>query len=368
MKILNLAALCLAAGAALISCRQQEEFWLGADITTANGMKARGERLKSYAGEETYELTELMKELGLNAVRYRVWVNPALTRNPDPHAGSCDKEDLLANCLMAKDLGMEIMVDFHYSDTWADPGSQPIPKDWEGHDYEQMKQDLYDHTSEVLRYLKDNGITPKWVQVGNETRNGLLWNRDAAHMGHSRHEPDQYAGFIQAGHEAVKSVFPKAITIVHLDNGYDSAMYDWNLGILERNGVEYDMVGMSLYPYWARVSGRDDAYGVIDDCIANVKHVYERFGKESMIVETGFEVDMDHPELMEEGYRQLKKIIEDSRNLTDGHCHGVFYWAPEARPSPGYPTGAYRLGAFGSDDRPTAIMKAFTEAAGLPIP
>ena len=365
-----------------------EIYWLGADISSANGMAARGERLKDFTGDDTYELTALMKKLGCNATRYRVWVNPRSFRRgpqgqPAPegevnHAGMCDKEDLLANCLIAKELGMDVMVDFHYSDTWADPKKQPIPHAWMGHTYEQMKQDLYDHTVEVLQYLKDNGVTPKWVQVGNETRNGLLWNAArvegevdpnnvpvAEHMGHSKLEPEQYAGFIDTGHKAVKSVFPDAITVVHLDNGYDSAMYDWNLGILEQYGAQYDMVGMSLYPYWAALEGgRTDADGVIDDCIANIKHVYERFSKESMIVETGFEVNEQNPAIMDESYRQLAKAISESRDHTDGHCHGIFYWAPESRPRPGRP-GGYSLGAFGSDDRPTKIMQAYVEASKL---
>ena len=359
----------------------RHHYWLGADISTANGMKARGEMLKNFEGEQGYELTALMKELGLDAARFRVWVNPRRRPRPgtaestDPHAGSCDSLDLLANCLMAKELGMEVMLCIHYSDTWADPKHQPIPAEWMGHDYPTMLQDLYDYTHDVLELLKKNGVTPKWVQVGNETRNGLLWNPSkegdnspagklgvSEHMGHSVLDPEQYAGFIQAGCRAAKEVFPDCITIVHLDNGYDSAMYDWNLGLLEKYGTEYDMVGMSLYPYWAALEGgRDDADGVIDDCIANIKHVWERFGKESMIVETGFEVNENDPVIMEEGYRQLTRAIVGSRDNADGHCHGIFYWAPEARPRPGQATGGYRLGAFGSDDRPTKIMRAFVE-------
>lgn len=350
------------------------EYWLGADISSANGMKVRGKELKDFTGEKTYELTDLMKRLGLNAARYRVWVEPSRKGG----AGSCDKEDLLQNCLLAKKLGLEIMVSFHYSDTWADPKHQPIPKSWMGHDYQTMKQDVYNHTYEVLQYLKDNGVEPKWVQIGNETRNGLLWNPAelrtgekadpnnipvAEHMGHSKLEPEHYAGFINEGCKAAKAVFPKCITLVHLDNGYDQAMYDWNLGILEKYGVDYDMVGMSLYPYWAaQEGGRNDADGVIEDCAANVKHVYKRFGKESMIVETGFEVNEQRPEVMEESYRQLSKAIEETRYNTEGHCHGIFYWAPEIHPGKDGRT-FYKLGAFGSDLRPTKIMKAFVEAA-----
>ena len=378
--------LVMAALACLLgSCQSEQKvklddtYWLGADISSANGMAARGSRLKNFEGDETYELTALMKELGLNAVRYRIWVNPRIGgwgRQNDGgevnHAGSCDKEDLLGNCKMAKELGMAIMLCFHYSDSWADPKHQPIPAAWMGHTYEEMLQDLAAHTTEVLQYLKDNEIDVKWIQIGNETRNGLLWNPArrapgepedpnnipvAESMGHSKYNPEQYAGFIKAGHEAAKKVYPEAITIVHLDNGYDSEMYDWNLGILEKCGTDYDMVGMSLYPYWAaKEGGRPDADGVIEDCIKNIKHVYERFGKHSMIVETGFENSTDSL-VMEESYRQFTKAIRMSRDETDGLCHGIFYWAPESRP------GGYALGAFGRDGRPSKIMQAYVEAA-----
>lgn len=352
-------------------------YWLGADISSANGMNARGQRLLDFEGDSTYELTALMHRMGLNAARFRVWVNPGRgwgggQNGGDNHAGTCDKEDLLANCKLAKSQGMEVMICFHYSDTWADPKHQPIPREWMGHSYDEMRADLARHTTEVLQLLKDNGIEPKWVQIGNETRNGLLWNPArrapgepedpnnvpvAESMGHSRLNPDQYAGFIKAGQEAAKRVFPNTITIVHLDNGYDSAMYDWNLGILERNGVEYDMVGMSLYPYWAmKEGGQTDPDKVIEDCVKNILHVYKRFGKESMIVETGFENSTD-PAVVEESYRQMAKSIEMTRDKTRGHCHGIFYWAPESRP------GGYALGAFGRDGRPSKIMQAYVEAA-----
>lgn len=342
------------------------DFWLGADISSANGMKSQGIFLKGFDGQERYELTQLMKSMGLNAVRYRVWVDPEEVMLSS-HAGMCDKEDLLANCLMAKALDMAIMVDFHYSDTWADPSHQSIPKAWFGHDYETMKIDLFNYTVDVLNLLKDNGIEPKWVQIGNETDCGLLWNRhgdsdepeEGEHLGHCVQEPQQYAGFIDMGHKAVKTVFPQCKTLIHLSKGYDKDLYDWNLGVLERYGAKYDMVGMSLYPYWAAKSGRPDADGVIEDCMANIKHVYNRFGKESMIVETGYEVDEHFPGIIDESYRQFSKAIRDARDRTDNHCHGIFYWSPESRPG----AGIYNLGAFGSDDRPTKIMRAFVEAS-----
>lgn len=360
-------------------------FALGADISWETLMEKNGQKLYNFEGAESWECTALMKDLGLNAVRLRVWVDPESLFNAEQqrraeltgqasdavysHKGSCDKQDLLEKALRAKKLGMDIMVDFHYSDDWADGDKQPVPQSWKGHSYEEMKEDLRKHTIDVLSFLKENGVKPKWVQVGNETSHGMLWSyksgRDAKQsngekafeddMGRIETHPEQYAGFIQAGCKAVKSVFPHAITIVHLDNGWKPDLYDRNLGILEKNGVDYDMVGMSVYPYWAKANGLNNADLVIDECIANIKHVHDRFGKESIIVETGFECNESQPKTLTEGYRLLSKLIRESVSNTDGHCHGVFYWEPECRPS------QYKLGAFTKEGRPTVIMNAFKE-------
>lgn len=355
---------CIALSVMMVGCaeKKSETFWLGADISGSAGAEKRSELYYNYEGDEPWEVTALMKDMGLNAVRLRVWVDPyRWGRRGEPvdstdNRGLCNKEDVLHNALLAKQQGMEVMVNFHYSDTWADPAHQPIPRAWLGHSYEQMKEDLKAHTVETLQLLKDNGIEPKWVQVGNETRNGLLWNNKGSevteHMGHSSLDPEQYAGFLDAGYEACKSVFPETIVIVHLDNGYDQEMYDWNLGILEKYGTRYDMVGMSLYPYWAATNGFTDADKVIADCMANIAHVYERFGKESMIVETGAEVVLDDPEKMAESVRQMEAIALAARNTE--HCHGLFYWNPCCRPR------GYKLGAFDMEGRPTEIMRAFT--------
>ncbi|MGX8696480.1 MAG: glycoside hydrolase family 53 protein [Prevotella sp.] len=343
-----------------------QSFVKGADVSGLPRQEQRGIVFHDRNGQPRECLELLKNDYQMSAIRLRVWVEP--TRD-----GSCDKHQLLGMAQRAKALGMDVMVDFHYSDWWADPGQQPIPQAWLGHSYEQMKEDLRLHTIEVLTLLKQNGIEPRWVQVGNETSNGLLWSVESDErgwpvknsegkntiihsMGHIQTEPQQYAGFIRTGYDAVKEVFPQAIVIVHLDNGYKPELYDWNLGVLQQYGARFDMVGMSLYPYWALRSHPElKADQVITDCMANIRHVSEKFGCDVMIVETGFEVDLQHPEKMEEGRRQLTRIIREAQTLTDGHCRGVFYWEPQTLP------GGYRLGAFGSNGEPTAIMEAFVE-------
>ena len=356
----------------LLSCKDEpavvpeQEFWLGADIGWCTEYEQKGYKFYNKQGQER-ECTALMKELGLNAVRHRVWVDPS------KHGNWCGKEDLLVKCRRADELGMAILLNFHYSDWWADPAKQNIPAAWSGHSYEQMKKDLAAHTVDILQYLKDNGIEPKWIQVGNETRNGFLWSVRSNEygwpvvdengnteiiesVGHAVRNPQQSAGLFAAGYDACKSVFPDAIVMVHLDNGFDKDLYDWNLGILKKYGAKWDMIGMSLYPYWALDGGfRDDEEQTITDCIANIRHVSQKFNSDVMIVETGFYVDENDPARLEKGRRQLARVIRESINETGGRCKGVFYWEPECKPS------QYKLGAFTEGGYPTVIMDAFRD-------
>ena len=343
-------------------------FVRGADVSWVSEMEKDGKTFKTATGIPT-DLFKLLADIGLDAVRLRVWVNP--------RGGYCDKHDVLLKAQRAKALGMDVMIDFHYSDYWADPGKQFIPEAWKEHTYEEMLDDVRQHTLDVLTLLRDGGIQPKWVQVGNETSNGMLWSvkmdpktgwewkdengrtQIVEYMGHLEKNPEQYAGFFKAGYEAVKKVYPDAICIVHLDNGFDRALYDWNLGILRDGGIDYDIVGMSLYPMAAvewhadKVSSATDA---IDKCIANIKHVYEAFGKPCMIAEVGVKVEQ-----AEEGRELLTDVIQKARNQTDGHCLGVLYWEPEA---PFNYNGGYDMGAFLAKDKlcqPTVIMDAFAQ-------
>ena len=286
-----------------------------------------------------------MRSSRANAIRLRVWVDPS------EHDNWCNKEDLLAKAKRAKELGMEVMVDFHYSDWWADPGKQNIPKAWEKLSFKKMTAALATHTNEVLTLLKENGITPKWVQVGNETSNGMLWP-----LGKLDQNPKQYAGFFAAGYDAVKAVFPDAKVIVHLDNGFDSSLYNRNLEALKDNGAKWDIIGMSLYPYWAMKSGKEsNAFMTIHDCLKNIRKVSEKYGTDVMIVETGYEVDEKKPWLMEQGREQYAELIRRMKNDTKGRCRGVFYWEPECRPS------QYNLGAFSEEGKPTTIMRALLD-------
>lgn len=323
--------------------------WLGADISWYTQYEQQGRKFYDTEGRER-EINALMAEMGMNAVRLRVWVDPS------EHHNWCNKYDLLNKSLRAKAHGMEVMVDFHYSDWWADPAKQYVPASWQEHDLSQLCQDVAAHTTEVLQLLKDNGVEPRWVQIGNETSNGMLWPIGRADADSCR----SYAALFKAGCRAAKQVLPQIQTIVHLDNGWKPSLYDWNLGGLRANGAEWDVIGMSLYPYWAQQSDSSrTAAQTISDCMANIRRLGPIYNCPVLITEVGFEVDDSRPEVMEQGREQLRWIIEAVRDSTDGICQGVFYWEPECRPS------QYRLGAFHEDGSPTVIMEAFRAASAI---
>lgn len=317
----------------------QEPFWLGADISGATDLEARHVQLRNSKGEPR-ECTALMRELGLNAVRLRVWVNPK--------DGLCNKDDVVRMARRANDWGMAVMIDFHYSDWWADPGQQNIPEAWKDMTYEQMKQALADHTRDVLLAVKEAGADVRWVQVGNETTNGFLWP-----VGRAQNNMRQYAGLTDAGYVAVKQVFPNALVIVHLDGAYDAHRYDFIFDGLKQYRSRYDMIGLSVYPYWDMKGGHTKSWQeTVEKAIANINRLWTKYHKPLMVVETGVEAQKPV-----EGKEILSAIIDASRDRTNGHCLGVFYWAPET-------DRFYKLGAF-QNNRPTVIMDAFTEAAGV---
>ena len=317
------------------NAQDKNTFWFGADISGTTQLESNGEKLYNTKGE-IKENTALMKELGLNAVRLRVWVNP--------RGGWSGAEDVLEMAKRAKYYDMAVMIDFHYSDWWADPGKQHIPAAWQYMSYDEMKNALAQHTEDVLSLLKKNNIDVKWVQVGNETTNGFLWP-----MGRASDNMEKYAGFTEVGYQAVKKVYPNAQVIIHIDGGCDQKRYDFIFDGLKKFGAHYDMIGLSVYPYWDVVAKLEsDWKGSVRDFTANVKHLYEKYGKETMVVETGAE--SKHPK---EGYIIMKAVINAAKNDCGGHCHGVFYWAPELE-------GQYPLGAF-DNHRPTEIMKAFAK-------
>lgn len=305
-------------------------FAKGADVSWVTQMENAGLKFYSNAGTET-ECMLLLKSLGVNSVRLRVWVNPV--------SGWNSAADVVAKAIRAKNLGMKIMIDFHYSDTWADPGSQTKPAAWAAQSVATLQTSVYDHTYSVMNTLKANGITPDWVQVGNETNDGMLWpdGKASANMAN-------YAKFFIAGHDAVKAVSPTTKVMVHLSNGYDNALYRWNLDGLKANGATWDVIGMSLYPSAANWSTLNS------QCLANMNDMVARYGSEVMVCEVG--MSWDQPSACN---AFLTDIIAKVKSVSNGKGMGVFYWEPEAYNN----WQGYTLGAFDNSGKPTIALNPF---------
>ncbi|NJO69998.1 MAG: arabinogalactan endo-1,4-beta-galactosidase, partial [Bacteroidetes bacterium] len=215
-------------------------FAKGADVSWLTEMEAKGVLFYDKNGVKT-ECMALLKSLGMNSIRLRVWVNPANGWN--------NKADLLLKAQRAKELGMRIMIDFHYSDTWADPGHQTKPAAWTNLSFTGLKDAVSSLTSEILTTLKNLNIIPEWVQVGNETGNGFLWDEGKASVNMA-----QYAVLNNTGYDAVKAVYPDTKVIVHLHGGQDNSLYHWLFDGLKVNGGKWDVIGMSLDPTMRAVS------------------------------------------------------------------------------------------------------------------
>lgn len=336
MKKLFLAAALLAS--ASYASAEAPKFALGADISAVNGMEANGIQFLT-ADSVAADLYDIMKGYGINGVRLRVWV--------DPKDGHCSPEDVLKMALRAKEKGLPVMVDFHYSDWWADPQKQNIPERWKNMTYEQMKGAVAEHTASTLMMLRNHGVDVPWVQVGNETTHGMLWP-----MGKAETEMEQYAGLTQAGYDAVKAIYPDATVIVHLDNGFDADLYNRIFDGLKKNGAKWDMIGMSIYPFWSMKDGKVKSEDeLLTKALKNIRDLKKKYGTDIMVTEIG--VDANAPEA---GKAFMDKALDAFANQTNGACRGVWYWAPE---SDGVLDG-YKLGAF-QNRRPTIIMNSFRE-------
>lgn len=312
--------------------QKETGFARGADVSWLTQMEAEG--MKFYtpgSNRQQMECMQLLRDYcNVNAIRLRVWVNPTNGWN--------SIDDVVVKARRAESLGMRTMIDFHFSDTWADPSHQEMPKAWEGLSIDELAKAVAAHVDQTLKALKAAGVEPEWVQIGNETTPGMMLP-----MG-SVDNPKQLTQLNNAGYDAVKAVFPDAKVIVHLDGGQDQWRYDRMFDLLKANGGKYDMIGMSLYPYWAAKQGATGGWQkVANDCIANINHLKQKYGKPIMICEIGMPYDEA------EDCRQL------IAKMMKADVEGIFYWEPEA--PAGYNDG-YNLGCF-DNGAPTVALDAF---------
>ncbi|MDW6019278.1 glycosyl hydrolase 53 family protein [Vibrio plantisponsor] len=325
----------LAIFSSLVTSSYSLAFIKGADISWITQMEDSGYEFYNDWGYRQ-DVLSILRDHGMNAVRLRIWVNPS-----DGYYSSLD--DVIVKAQWAKDANMDVMIDFHYSDTWADPGNQWKPSQWQQLSFEDLMGQVWSYTRDSLNTLKAAGITPKWIQVGNETNNGMLWND-----GMASNNMRNYAWLFNSGRNAAKEVFPDAKVIVHLANCHDNANFRWIFDGLQSNSAWWDVIGASSYPKNATGLTWQEAN---NQCLSNLNDMVERYGTEVMITEIG--VPWDDP--------QAKTIIADMiqkvRSIKQDKGIGIFYWEPQA-----YSWQGYTLGAWDPNTRqPTQALDAFID-------
>lgn len=330
----------------------------GADISWVTEQEKDGILFHDKDGKET-DCFKLMRQVGMNAIRLRVWVNPETPAQKEAANGGygsayCGKDDVVAKAVRAQKAGLAVMIDFHYSDIFADPSRQATPTAWRGKTLDEVGELVASHTQEVLRALQDAGVSPHWIQIGNETRPGMLhphgqlWND----QGDIKDGWKNYAYLSNAGYDAAKAICPDAIVMVHIDNAYEDNT--WWFDKMKAAGGKFDMIGLSHYPM---TSGKtwQEANSL---ALQHIKAWTAKYNVPIMVSEVGVKPsNADAAKCMESFMTQAKAI--------DG-CAGAFYWEPQVyggwRPTvykDVFGWGSYDMGAFNSSGRPHAILDAF---------
>jgi len=342
------------------------DFALGADIGWASEMEAGGRTFKKKDGT-TAPLLEVLQDCGLNSIRLRVWV--------DPYKGWSGKEDVLAVAKKVSAADMALMVDFHYSDFFADPSRQQIPAAWEADkaDVAKMCAHVSAHTTEVLQVLADAGVTVNWIQIGNETRAGMLFGTGDLKYDNKGSEFANYVKLSNAGYEAAKAIYPNALVMPHIDNAWDASNNSWWLTSFKNQGGKMDAIALSHYPQnsW---NGKTQltASQANSQAVSAVKSLVATFKLPVIIAEIGVKT----PAGEAEAKNVLSSFMTEIAKVNG--VTGVFYWEPEVDGSwkpavysdaaaikkytgKSETWNAYNMGAFTSAGKPTSVMDVFAE-------
>lgn len=292
---------------------------MGADISSLYKSEDMG-GIYAYEDGTTGDALKILSNHGMNYARIRVWVD-----SPDGYHG---REQLLAMAKRLKENKIKLLVDFHYSDSWADPGKQPKPAAWADLDFEGLKQALYDHTFDICNSLKEQGTPPDMVQIGNEITNGMLWPD-----GKNDSNFDNLSALLKEGIRATKDCSPSTLVMLHVDKGGDNEMYRWWFDSIIAHDVPFDLIGASYYPYW---------HGSLADLQNNLNDIALRYDKDIIVVETAYAFTADdndsykniirfeerpgYPFTPEGQAKMLADIMTVTRAIPNGHGLGIMWW------------------------------------------
>jgi arabinogalactan endo-1,4-beta-galactosidase len=344
----------------LFAAQTPPRFLTGGDISMMTKMEEAGVVFKDNG--KAKDLIAVMMDNGCTCFRLRLFVNPngrGGVIQDVPYTIALAKRIKAANAVF--------MLDFHYSDTWADPGKQFKPKAWETLSFDELTKKVETYTAEVILEFKKQNALPDMVQVGNEINPGFLWPEGKL-TGKDPNEWTRFSTLLKAGIRGVRnSISPQDKTriIIHIACGGDFGKTDWFLSNLEKYGVSYDVIGQSFYPWW---------HGTMKDLQENLSQTAKKFNKDIFVVETAypyknvenFESRADHLDAMiwektPEGQKAfLDELIKTVRNTPDNHGLGVLWWYPESVPTrrPGGWNGGINA-LFDSEGNALPAMKSF---------
>lgn len=303
------------------------------DVSMLQELEEEG--AKYYLDGEEMDIFDLFQKTGVNTIRLRVWNHPYDEQGAPYGGGTNDLETTINLSKRLTKSGLDFILDFHYSDFWADPKKQVKPKAWTNLSGEDLQQAVYQYTFDVLDTLFQYGVKPTCVQVGNEITHGFLWGD-----GHIDNL-DGMTALLQAGIKAVKDFDPSIKIMLHLDYGTDNELYrDW-FGKIEKYNLDFDIIGMSYYPYWN---------GSLEALKYNMEDISQRFNKEIIVAETAFGYTTDNlgcngmifnDELAntvpfsatKEGQKEyLEAFINTIKSISDKRGIGFIYWEPSWLP------------------------------------
>ena len=304
------------------------DFIFGMDASAVPSLELGGVRYYDYDGKEK-DVYQILSESGINYIRVRVWNNPYDNDGNGYGGGNCDIENAIEIGKRATKHGMKLLINFHYSDFWADPSKQMVPKAWKDMSIEQKTDALYRYTKECLEKLKTAGVDVGMVQVGNETNGGMCGEWSDSVNGWKR-----ITQLMSAGSKAVRDVFSDALVVIHFSNPENVQSYEEYSSNLDYYGVDYDIFASSYYPFW---------HGTLENLANVLNKVTAKYGKKVMVAETSYAYtpnDTDYfgntlsesdgfekkyPYTIQGQADHVRDVIDTVVNkVTDGI--GVFYW------------------------------------------
>ena len=314
------------------------DFIKGADVSIMPELERNGTKFYDN-GIEQDGLT-ILKNHGVNWIRVRIWNNPYVVGPEGVGGGNTDEAKAIEMAKRAKALGMKVLVDFHYSDFWVDPGQQKKPDAWKNDSGDKLVDDVYAYTAKVMQDFNVQGVTPDMVQVGNELNNGMLWPEAQL----TEDNPNGYkflAKLLNAGLQAVhdNDKDNKVKTMIHLA-GVDVNLYHTFFdNLIVKNKVnDFDIIGMSFYPFW---------HGTMDDLKNTMNDVSAKYNKDVIAVETAFGYTLEDADFEKNnfgtneekvgGYKAtvqgqatgLRDVMATVASVNDNRGLGIFYWAPD---------------------------------------